>query len=184
MEIHTLDCPHCAGSGTCTADSGKSCGTCLDAAKLKSEVPIVRCDVCLGHGKTETKTARLAARMPFIIVMAVLGVFYFYAASNAGNEEKFGQIFSPHWILNNHDCYFLFFEKVTITHRNSVNVSFRFMFKLNRERVALIILQCGVIEWLVSEKGTDSFPRAIWNRSKTCRLGAETLFSKLQKSRW
>lgn len=93
METNAFDCPHCSGSGTCTVDDAKSCGTCQQTAKLKNEAKVVRCGVCLGYGKLETKTTRLTERMPFLIVFAVIGVFYFYAALNAGNDEKFAQIF-------------------------------------------------------------------------------------------
>lgn len=93
MEIQQIDCPHCEGSGVCRADNGQSCGTCLKAAKIGKEAKVVRCDVCLGIGKAESKTARLMGRMPFLIVMVVLAIFYMYALSNANNDERFSQIF-------------------------------------------------------------------------------------------
>lgn len=77
MEIHTITCPHCEGTGTCRSDNGHSCGTCLKPAKVSKDIKVVRCDVCDGFGKAEPKTARLMGRMPFLIVLVVLGVFYF-----------------------------------------------------------------------------------------------------------
>jgi hypothetical protein len=93
MEIIRFDCPHCSGTGTCSANGGASCGTCLKEAKVDDQFKIVRCDVCIGQGKVEPKTERLIGRMPFLIVAAVIGVFYIYAGFNATNQERFDQIF-------------------------------------------------------------------------------------------
>ncbi|MBD3611825.1 MAG: hypothetical protein HUJ13_05345 [Hydrogenovibrio crunogenus] len=93
MDIKRIECPHCEGKGICKADNDCSCGTCLKAAKVKKDTKVVRCDVCMGVGKAEPKTERLIARMPFLIVIVVLGVFYFYALINAANPDKFDQIF-------------------------------------------------------------------------------------------
>lgn len=93
MEVTLVDCPHCQQTGTCQVDDGASCGSCLKEAKAKKELKIVKCQVCNGLGKAEPKTARLISRLPFMIVMMVLLVFYIYAFINAGNESKFDQIF-------------------------------------------------------------------------------------------
>lgn len=93
MNVTRIDCPHCSQSGTCKANNGSSCGSCLKSAKTKKEVTIVQCAVCVGTGKAEPKTDLLNARLPFFIVIVVLGVFYLYAGTNLSNDGKFDQIF-------------------------------------------------------------------------------------------
>lgn len=88
-----LNCPHCEGSGACTLEDGKSCGTCMAVARLKNDSKIVRCEVCEGVGKTEPKTVRLNARLPFFVALLVILVFYFYAFASLGNGDNFEQMF-------------------------------------------------------------------------------------------
>ena len=91
--IQWFDCPHCEGRGLCLLANEKSCGTCIQDAKLKATAEVVRCGVCEGMGKVEPKTMRLNSRMPFMIVMVVLVIFYLYVLSNLIDGENFDQIF-------------------------------------------------------------------------------------------
>ena len=93
VRVNLFDCPHCGGKGTCLVAEGGSCGTCLKDAKVKVEAKIVKCGICKGIGKVESKTDGLLSGMPFIIVMIVLFVFYLYAGINVTRPEKFEQIF-------------------------------------------------------------------------------------------
>jgi len=86
-------CPHCEGTGVCTSDEGKSCGTCLESSKIKNGSSIVRCDICYGYGRTEIKSERLKNRAPIIVMSIVLLAFYIYAIANIGNDQHFNQIF-------------------------------------------------------------------------------------------
>jgi hypothetical protein len=86
-------CPHCEGTGVCTANEGLSCGTCLKVSKVKKESKIVRCDVCNGCGMTETKSDRLNNRAPFIVLTIVIITFYTYALFNLIGDNHFDQIF-------------------------------------------------------------------------------------------
>ncbi|WP_051177523.1 hypothetical protein [Vibrio harveyi] len=95
MEINLIPCPHCEKTGTCKQDDGKSCGSCLKAAKLKndSDSKVVQCQTCAGIGAIEPKTSRMNARLPFMIVAIVLATFYVYAGFSANDNERFSQIF-------------------------------------------------------------------------------------------
>jgi hypothetical protein len=59
----------------------------------KSSSRIVVCCICGGTGLTEPKSARLMNRMPSLIVMVVLLVFYAYAVINLLYRLHFDQIF-------------------------------------------------------------------------------------------
>jgi hypothetical protein len=93
MEVTLIECKHCGGTGTCHEDNGNSCASCLKEAKVKKDSKVVQCQVCQGLGQAEPKTARLNNRLPFLIVVFVLFVFYCYTFVNIGNNAKFDQIF-------------------------------------------------------------------------------------------
>lgn len=93
METKRIECPHCESKGTYLIDDGHSCGTCLKKANITENSRIVKCEVCDGAGSFEPFTTRLKVRMPFIIVMVVLILFYIYATVNVMDETKFEKVF-------------------------------------------------------------------------------------------
>jgi len=111
MENKLINCPHCAGKGTCLINNNGSCSTCLKNAKEKKDSKIVVCSVCEGIGIIEPKTERLKNRAPFFIMLIVLLIFYFYAFVNIFNPNNFDKIFPVVGALTTMIVTFYFSQK-------------------------------------------------------------------------
>lgn len=79
-QVNLNECKHCSGTGTCSTVDGKSCGKCIQEAKLKTLTSFFSnnnnigdtglvCGVCDGLGQAQTKTNKINSRARFSLAL-------------------------------------------------------------------------------------------------------------------